>query len=130
MSALNENALTLLAQESSIDATSTGNTELFVVPPGKSAIVTKVVIRCTSFTSGGKATEAVASFGANSATYDDYLNTVTYTVTASDLAQTDQAADGAEVPIYTAGDSFRIIIETASDATTEEWAVDVFGYLV
>ena len=130
MVALRENAETLISTTTGIDATSTGSTELFAVPSGKTFIPTRVVIRVTAFTAGGKATQAVASFGGNSATYDDYLNSVTYTVANNNYFQTDSAADGTEITVQAAGDSFRVIIETASDATTETWTVDLFGYLV
>lgn len=129
MGELNEIAVALLATVTGIDATSTGSTVLYTVPPGKSLVVTRVVVRCTSFTAGSKAQEAVASFGANSATYDDYLNTVTYTVDAANKAIHASVLDSA-VPVYGAGDEFRVIIETGSDADVETWAVDVFGYLV
>ena len=89
-----------------------------------------VVIRITAFTAGGKATQAVASFGGNSATYDDFINSVTYTVANNDYFQTDGPTDSSEATTQAAGDSFRVSIETASDATTETWAIDLFGYLV
>jgi len=129
MSYLEHNAITLLATVAAIDAKTVAITELYVAPSGKTLIVTDVIVRVTSFTAGGKSIQAVASFGANSATYDDYLNSVTYTVAADDVAIHDTLLDTAS-PVYTAGSSFRISIETASDATTEVWAVDVFGYLV
>ena len=89
-----------------------------------------MVIRVTAFTAGSKDTQAVASFGGNSATYDDYLNTVTYTVAAANVFLFDRVADATAVVTQAAGDSFRVIIETASNADTETWAVDLFGYLV
>lgn len=126
---LRENAITRLATVTGIDAKSVATTELYSVPTGKSMIIDHVVIRVTSFTVGSKSVQAVASFGGNAATYDDYLNSVTYTVTAAAKAIIDSVLD-AEIPVYAAGTSFRISIETGSDATTETWAVDVFGYLV
>lgn len=129
MSALNLNAITRLVTVPDIDAKMVAITALYTVPAGKTLIVTDVVIRVTSFTAGGKTIQAVASFGSNAATYDDYLNSVTYTVAADDRAIHDTLLDAAS-PVYTAGASFRISIETGSNATTEVWAVDVFGYLV
>jgi len=129
MSALNLNAITRLATVENIDAKVVAITTLYTVPAGRSLVVTSVVIRVTSFTAGAKAIQAVASFGGNAATYDDYLNTVTYTIAADDVSIRDTVLDAA-VPIYTAAGTFRISIETGSDATTEIWAVDVFGYLV
>lgn len=129
MAALNENAITKVATVSGIDATATATTTLFNVPADKVFIPNHIVIRCTAFTVGSKATQAVASFGGNSATFDDYLNTVTYTIAAADVFIRDSAEDTAVVT-QAALDVFSIIIETASDATTETWAVDVFGYLL
>ena len=130
MSNLKEIALTKVATVTGIDAKTIATTELYVVPAGMTFIPMFVVIRVTAFTAGGKGTQAVASFGGNSATYDDFLNTVTYTVANQDYFQTDGPPDSSAVPVQAAGDSFRISIETGSDATTETWAVDVFGYLV
>jgi hypothetical protein len=129
MSALELNAITRLATVADIDAKVVAITTLYTVPAGRSLVVTSVVIRVTSFTVGAKAVQAIASFGGNAATYDDYLNTVTYTVAADEVNIRDTVLDTA-VPVYAAAGTFRISIETGSDATTEVWAVDVFGYLV
>jgi len=129
MAALRESAITKLATVTGIDAKTVASTELFYVPTGKSLIVSHVVIRCTAFTVGSKSVQAIASFGGNSATYDDYLNSVTYTIAAASVAIADSVFDTA-VPVYAAATSFKIIIETGSNATTETWAVDLFGYLV
>jgi CO/xanthine dehydrogenase FAD-binding subunit len=129
MPALREYAVTKLATVTGINAKTVATTELFPVPANKTLIVDHVVIRCTAFTVGSKAVQAVASFGGNSATYDDYLNSVTYTIAAANVYIQDLVLDAATVT-YAAGVSFRISIETGSDATTETWAVDLFGYLV
>lgn len=128
MSALKELAVTRLATITGIDAKAVAITTLYTVPAGKSLVVTDVVIRCTAFTVGAKTIQAVASFGGNSPTYDDYLNSVTYTIAAAARAIRDTVLDAA-YPIYAAASTFRLSIETGSDATTETWAVDVFGYL-
>lgn len=126
---LRESAVTKLATVTGINAKVVAVTELFVVPTGKTLIVTGVVIRVTAFTSGGKSTQAVASFGGNSATYDDYLNSVTYTIAAASVALADNVLDAA-YPVYAAAASFKVAVEVGSNATTETWSVDVFGYLV
>ena len=129
MSALNEYAITKLATVTGIDAKAVAVTTLYTVPSGKTFIPDHVVIRVTAFTVGAKGVQAIASFGGNSATYDDFLNTITYTVAAVDVFIRDSVEDSAVVT-QAAGDVFSISIETGSDATTETWAVDVFGYLV
>jgi hypothetical protein len=129
MAALNENAITKLATVTGIDAKTVAVTTLYHVPAGKTLVVDHVVIRCTAFTVGSKGVQAVASFGGNSATYDNYLNSVTYTVAAVNTFIQDTVLDTATVT-YAAEVDFKISIETGSDATTETWAVDLFGYLV
>ncbi len=129
MSALNENAITRLVTVTGIDAKSVAVTTLYTVPNGKTFIPDHIIIRVTSFTSGGKGTQAIASFGGNSATFDDYLNTITYTVAAADVSIRDSVED-TTVVTQAAADVFSISIETGSDATTETWAVDLFGHLL
>ena len=125
---LRENADTKLASVTGIDAKTVAQTTLYTVPASKSMIVTKVVIRVTAFTVGSKTVQAIASFGGNSATYDDYIDSTTYTVAAVDKAHIDNNWSAA--PVYAAATVFKVAIETGSNATTETWSVDVFGYLV
>ena len=129
MSELNEDAITKVATVVGINAKTVAVTTLYTVPTGKTFIPDHIVIRVTAFTNGGKGVEAIASFGGNSATYDDYLNSVTYTVAAANVLIRDSVEDTAVVT-QAAGDLFSISIETGSDATLETWAVDVFGHLV
>ena len=129
MTALIENAITKVATVTGVDATAVAVTTLYTVPVGKTFIPDHIVIRVTLFTVGAKDTQAVASFGGNGATYDDYLNSVTYTVAAQDVFIRDSVEDTAVVT-QAAADVFSISIEIASNATAEIWAVDVFGYLV
>jgi hypothetical protein len=129
MTALNENAITKLATVTGIDAKVVAVTSLYTTPIGKTFIPDHIVIRVTAFTDGGKGTQAVASFGGNSATYDDYLNSITYTIAANGVFIRDSVEDTAVV-VQAAGDVFSISIEVGSDATTETWAIDLFGYLV
>ena len=130
MSALNENAITRVSTITGINAKTVAVTSLYTVPTGKTLVPMFVVIRVTAFTDGGKGVQVIASFGGNAATYDDFLNSVTYTVANNGFFQTDGPADSTEVTLQAAADVFSISIETGSDATTETWAVDVFGYLV
>ena len=129
MSALIENAITKVATVTGIDATAVAITTLYTVPMGKTFIPDHVVIRVTAFTVGTKDTQAVASFGGNDATYDDYLNTITYTIAAVNVFIRDSVEDTAVVT-QAAADVFKVSVEIASNADVETWAVDVFGYLV
>lgn len=130
MSFVDENAMARVATVEGIDATSVATTALYAVPAGKTFIPLLVVIRITAFTAGSKSTQAVASFGGNSATFDDWLNSITYTVATVDTFQIDRPAEATELAVQAAGDVFTLSIETGSDATVETWAVDVFGTLV
>ncbi len=129
MVALNENAITRLATVTGIDAKTVAKTLLYTVPPGKTFIPDHVVIRVTGFTAGSKTTQAVASFGGNDPDYNDFLDSVTYTVAASGVFIRDGVDDAAK-PVYSGGTVFKISIETGSDADAETWAVDVWGYLI
>jgi hypothetical protein len=129
MSELNELCVKKLATVTGIDAKSVALTTLYTVPVGKTLIIDHVVIRCTAFTVGSKGVQAIASFGGNSATYDDYLNSVTYTIAAASVMVKDTILDAASV-VYAALSVIKLSIETGSDATLETWAVDLFGYLV
>lgn len=120
---------TLISTTKDIDVTTTGSTELFKVVPNKTFIPLYVVIRVKEFTAGSKSTQAVCSFGGNASTYDDFINSVTYTVTAAGTFQIDNPNDATELVTQDDGDSFRVIVETASNATTEKWDIDLFGYL-
>ncbi len=129
MSELNEDAITRLATVTGIDATTVAVTTLYTAPNGKTFIPDHIVIRVTAFTSGGKGVEAIASFGGNSATFDDFLNTITYTVAAADVWIRD-GVDNSALVTQAAADVFSMSIETGSNASVETWAIDVFGYLV
>ena len=129
MTALIENAITKVATVTGIDATAVAVTTLYTVPTGKTFIPDHIVIRVTGYTVGAKDTQAVASFGGNGATFDDYLNSITYTVAAESVFIRDSVEDTAVVT-QAAGDVFSISIEIASNADEEIWGVDVFGYLV
>lgn len=122
---------TMHVRVTGIDAKdATGNpelTHLYTVPYGFTFYPTTVVITCTSFTAGAKGVQAVASFGGNSATYDDFLNTQTYTIAAADTFIPDSASGA--VTTQAAGDAFKMAVEIGSDATTETWTVDLYGVL-
>jgi len=129
MVALNENSLTKLVTIEGIDATVEAVTPLYNVPAGKKLIVDHVVIRVTEYVAGAEYAETVISVGSNSPDFNNFIN--------------GQSLDAEEADIYLKllgnygflciHDSLSVLslnIETASDATTEIWSVDVFGYLV
>ena len=129
MVALYENAITRLATVTGIDAKAVAATTLYNVPAGKTFIPDHIVIRITGFTAGSKSVQAIASFGGNDPDYNDFLDSVTYTIAASGVFIRDGTDDAAR-PVYAGGSIFKMAVETGSDATLETWAMDVFGYLV
>lgn len=130
MPALNENSICKLATVTAINAKTVAVTTLYAVPEGKTFIPILVVVRVTSFTVGSKSVQAIASFGGNSATYDDFIDSQEFRVATNNFFQIGRPADIIERTIQAEGDVFKISIETGSDATTETWAVDIFGYLI
>ena len=129
MADIRENAITLLTSVNGIDATAIGVTSLFNVPMDRTFIPHHIILRCTNFTEGGKSIQAVANFGGNSPDFNDYLNNVTYTFTQAGVYIRDSIEDTESVT-QVEGTEFSINIVTASNATTEIWSVDTFGYLL
>jgi len=121
---------TLISTTELINAKLTGVTELFKVPINKTFVPLFIVIRTVDFTAGSKSVQAVASFGGNSTAFNDYLDSVTYTVTGNNTFQVDKPNDATERNIQEENISFGVNIETASNADVENWTIDLFGYLV
>lgn len=127
----------LIATVDNIDVTTVGVTPLFTVPTGKQLIVTSVVARVTSFTSGGKNQDAETTLGANDPTYDDYVGfnptSMSAVVKNAQIGiQADGNVNGTPIaePIYVSPNIFSIIVNTPSNASVEVWSIDVFGYFV
>ncbi len=132
MSALRENAITLLGSTSGVDLNAAGATEtgLFTVPTGKTCIVTHIVIRTMS----ADAANAVVTFGKTGGTCDELRGdqtlsgldgTTKYTTIYLDQGTSDTPEAGA---MFTAGEVVGVEITTqAGGACT--CVMDVFGYL-
>jgi hypothetical protein len=129
MATARELTIAKLATVTGIDAKTVAITTLYTVPPGKRLVPMGVIIRCTSFTVGTKSVQAVASFGSNSATWDNYLNSVTYTISAVQMTIHDTVLD-TEYLSVAAGGTFKISIETGSNADVETWSVSLFGFIL
>lgn len=129
MAAAKELTIAKLATVTGIDAKSVAITTLYTVPPGKRMIPMGVLIRCTGLV-GAKTVHVIASFGSNSATWNNYISSVTYTITAAQMCIYDAVFD-AEYTSVAAGGLFKISIETGSNAATSDtWSVSLFGFLV
>ena len=126
---LRENAVTLLAKVSGINAKTVAATLLITVPVGKTMIVTEIVIRVTAWAAGAGGA-ATCGFGQSGA-YTDYLAAAGQLVaTAVNNAWANWVAAKTMLVGYVAGTIFGINVTVASTATTETWEVSLFGYLV
>ncbi len=120
MASLEENATTRLASINGVDL-SGAETALYVVPSGKSCIITSILLHQASTS---LATASV-SIGYNSATFDDVVSNGTHTELATSLLyKVVPAKSGAA--IGTGGSSLYIKPNTTQAATV---TVEVFGYL-
>jgi hypothetical protein len=122
-------SITKLATAIDIDATIAADTLLYTVPGGNSFVVDHVVIRTTSMVFGSKANNAQAAFGGNSPDWNNFRGAMEINLGAVNQSWIFGGNEEAR-PIYQAAEEFKILITAGSDATTEVWAVDVFGYLI
>lgn len=128
--ALNGNGdITLICSTEDVDVTTLGITELLKVPQNKNFVPVFVVIRPTDFTAGTKSIQASASFGGNSPNYDDFINSSSFAVSSAGTYFIANPSSN-QLLIQAPQTSFGIKINTASNATLEKWAVDLFGYFV
>lgn len=123
MSRLATKSDTLLASVAGVDMNTATASTLYIVPTGKSAVITKIVIRNPSTS----LTTASYSFGFTGAAYNDVIADATHTeLTGSTLYTVLSAKVGAKVGI--AGDILKVLMNILQGgaATT---TVEVFGYL-
>jgi len=106
-----------------IDATAVATTTLYTVPTGYTFYPTTVMIECTSWTAGQTFT---ASFGGNSATYDDFIDSQTFEFGAINTFLRDSPVNA--VVTQAAADVFSISIEDDTTGTLVI-SVEVYGYL-
>lgn len=132
MADLKEKSISLLSSTTSCNLAATAATEknLYVVPTGKSAIITHVAMHTFS----ADCTTAVVTFGIAGGACEEFLGDQTLTgITASYatqfvLLQKVPNATPLAHTILTAGQTFAMEITTAGAAST--CTVDVFGYLI
>lgn len=119
----------LIAIESGIDVTVTGNDYMFRIAgyAGDGVVITRAVFRCTSFTVGAKSVDASISFGDNAASYDDIIANSAVDIDAAGGVVVVQSTKTQTVVL---GNIVRYKINTASDATTEVLTLELWGYLV
>lgn len=109
-----------------VDVTSTGTVTLFSFTQ-TGLMVTKVVCRVSTFVVGAKATQASVDFGGN-AGRNNWLTGVNPTINALNQYIIALPASAVARALHTS--DWGINVATASDATTEVWTVDVFGFFI
>ena len=123
MAALNLNAITRLATVTGVDMNVDPAQTLFVVPTGKTCIISQVVIRNASIS----LTTASYSFGFTGAAYNDVIANATHTeLTGVTLATILSAKVGAKVG--SAASLFSVIMNTKQGAAATT-TIDIYGYL-
>ena len=118
----------VLATITGVDLTATGDSSLYVVPTGRSAIINSIIIQPTSVT--GAAGDAAISAGTNASTYDDIIpNTA---LTGLDATTETITIDvGGIAHIGAAAEDIRFQVDTAdSTATTFDVTVYLIGFLI
>ena len=118
-----------IATVTGINAKTVATTTLYTVLTGNTLIVTSVIIRVTAFTAGGKSTQAGYDFGGNSTSFDDFTGGNVTVDTLGDMIMV-YPATSSPLVTYAAATNFSINITTGSNATTETWTIDLFGYLI
>jgi len=109
-----------------IDAKTTGTTTLYTVPTGKTAVITKAVVRCTAATAITVAPTLGIGVAAGEA--DIFASVVLTGLTTTATVWT-FGASGLAVPVAAAG-VIKVGIDTAATGTSQTIAIDLFGYLV
>jgi hypothetical protein len=111
-----------------IDATSTGDTTLYTVPTGKTAIILQVILRVTAATAAGGAMAAGVGINANA---DDIV--ASQVLSDLGVGGTDDAFNMApsigKFRIADAAEVVKLGIDTADTGTALTLAADVFGYV-
>lgn len=122
----------LLDSTAAVDVGAVAEYQLFTVPSGKTAVVTKIVIRSCS-ASLNQDTDAVCKFGFNAGTHDDVLGAKTLTApTAATgymiLQPTAENSTGnVQSTMGAAAAEFAVNCTTAATASTT-CVVDTWGY--
>lgn len=125
MSALNENAITLLTSATVYLQAGDGKSIIYTVPAGKKMIPVHVVIREPTASLAGGSSFSLGT-GANADTWKTMVNLSTLTA-ATDF----MVVDGSNVryAVCNAGDTFGILPVTGATADADATA-DLFGYLI
>lgn len=127
MSALNENAITLLGSAVVDLQNGDSKTTVYTVPTGKTMIVTHVVIRSPSGSLAGGTDFDIGS-GANCDTWRQTISLTTMTATTDYMVIPSIAATPVKYTLEAAGSAFGILPITGATADVTA-TMEVFGYL-
>ena len=128
MSALNENAITLLGSATIDTQNGDAKTTVYTVPAGKSAIITHVVIHSPSGSLADGVDFDIGS-GANADTWRQTISLTTMTATTDYMVIPSISATPVKYTLEVAGAAFGIKPITGATADTTA-TMSVFGYLV
>ncbi len=117
---------TILATTTAIDGKTTGTTNLYTVPAGKTAIITQAIVRTTTATA--VATPPDAGLGIASGEDDIFASSTLFGLTSSARMYVFTSQGGAVQA--TTGQIIKLGIDTGATGTTLTLAVDLIGYLV
>ena len=128
-----EKTIALISSTATVNlaAVATTDKDLFVVPTGKTLVVTNVVMR--EFSADEHATPPIVTFGITGGTCDEYLGDQTINVTANFaeeylMLRPIQAATPVTGDYVPAASAFGMQITQANGAALT-CTIDVFGYL-
>lgn len=128
MSALNENAITLLGSATIDTQNGDGKTTVYTVPAGKSAIITHVVIHSPSGSLAAGIDFDIGS-GANADTWRQTIDLSTMTATTDYMVIPSISATPVKYTLEVATATFGIKPITGATANTTA-TMEVFGYLI
>jgi len=122
---IKEKGISLLSSTSGVDMkTATTKRTLYTVPTGKTAVITKVVVRAPSASLSGGTSYA---FGGTATCNDWKTGQSLATVTGATLAMV-ISNDNAAITLMVAGTVFGMYITTGSTAAATA-TIDVMGYI-
>lgn len=111
-------ALSLLGSVAGVDMKTSASTTLFTVPPGKTAVISHVIVRNPS----------ASLAGGTSYSFTNWRQTVDLSaMTGGATRYFEIDANNANYAILTAGTNFQITVTTGASAAGTA-TIDVFGY--
>lgn len=123
----------LLSSTAAVDVSGVAEHVLYTVPAGKTAIITKVILRSCSGTLD-MATDAVAQWGCNAGTHNDVIGAKTLTAPTGTssyqilLPTASNATGNVESALCAAAAEFTMSVTTSSTTSTT-CTVDTWGFL-